>query len=490
VTSQGQRFRRRSLRRGYKVEEVDTFLDRVEATLNGQRADPPVRANEVHEVVFRVKFGGYDEWQVDLHLDRVERQLAELEPDAAVNHSMPSDRGFDRMPVPERGPGGPSGRDDRMMPDRSGFDRPGGDRPGFDRPGLDRPGFDRPVAPGVPMSAASGPMPGGRPAPGAGGPPGSPGAGVPVAGMPSAGMPPLPNRPAPGGNAPTTNFQRYDDRGEPTEAPYGPPPGSYPPPGYRNATFGGAPSFGGGPDQPRPDRPGPDQQRPDRPGPDQQRPDRPGPDQQRPDRPGPDLQRPDRPGPDPQRPDQGRPGPGGYGPQDRGIHADRTAEMRLPPPPGVNPRDGGPGAGSRDGGAYGSPVGQPGPGNLPNRPPVPGGFGGPGGQPGPGQGPSQSGPGGPGGVGPNQPAGPPLPPEAQHVDQLRRTFQPRRFGSGYDRAEVDNLFEGILATFAGRGRPVGDAELDPHRFNLVPGGYYEDEVDDALRQVRDMLRRR
>jgi DivIVA domain-containing protein len=83
-----------------------------------------------------------------------------------------------------------------------------------------------------------------------------------------------------------------------------------------------------------------------------------------------------------------------------------------------------------------------------------------------------------------------MPPEAQHVDQLRRTFQPRRFGSGYDRAEVDNLFEGILATFSGRGRPVGDAELDPHRFNLVPGGYYEDEVDEALRQVRDMLRRR
>jgi DivIVA domain-containing protein len=76
------------------------------------------------------------------------------------------------------------------------------------------------------------------------------------------------------------------------------------------------------------------------------------------------------------------------------------------------------------------------------------------------------------------------------VDQLRRTFQPRRFGSGYDRAAVDDLFEGILATFSGRGRPVADAQLDPRRFNLVPGGYYEDEVDEALRQVRDMLRRR
>ena len=64
--------------RRYKVDEVDSFLDRVEATLNG---DPGahVGAQEVHDVVFRVRFGGYDEWQVDLHLDRVERQLAEME---------------------------------------------------------------------------------------------------------------------------------------------------------------------------------------------------------------------------------------------------------------------------------------------------------------------------------------------------------------------------------------------------------------------------
>ena len=79
MTSQGQRFRRRALRRGYKVDEVDNFLDRVEATLAGEQVGPPVGAQEVHDVVFRVRFGGYDEWQVDLHLDRVERQLAEFE---------------------------------------------------------------------------------------------------------------------------------------------------------------------------------------------------------------------------------------------------------------------------------------------------------------------------------------------------------------------------------------------------------------------------
>src|SRR5215213_9852939 len=107
VTSQGQRFRRRALRRGYKVDEVDSFLDRVEATLAGEQIGPPVGAQEVHDVVFRVRFGGYDEWQVDLHLDRVERQLAEFEdrggraPDARMTpermqpepmRGMPGDR--------------------------------------------------------------------------------------------------------------------------------------------------------------------------------------------------------------------------------------------------------------------------------------------------------------------------------------------------------------------------------------------------------------
>ena len=76
MTSQGQRFRRRALRRGYKVDEVDNFLDRVEATLAGDSLGAPVSAQEVHDVVFRVRFGGYDEWQVDLHLDRVERRSA------------------------------------------------------------------------------------------------------------------------------------------------------------------------------------------------------------------------------------------------------------------------------------------------------------------------------------------------------------------------------------------------------------------------------
>jgi DivIVA domain-containing protein len=95
VTSQGQRFRRRALRRGYKVDEVDAFLDRVEATLAGDPIGAPVTAQEVHDVVFRVRFGGYDEWQVDLHLDRVERQLGDMEERGGA-FVRPSDSGMGR----------------------------------------------------------------------------------------------------------------------------------------------------------------------------------------------------------------------------------------------------------------------------------------------------------------------------------------------------------------------------------------------------------
>jgi hypothetical protein len=78
----------------------------------------------------------------------------------------------------------------------------------------------------------------------------------------------------------------------------------------------------------------------------------------------------------------------------------------------------------------------------------------------------------------------------QRVDQLRRTFQLRRFGSGYDPAQVDRLFDGVLSSLAGHSGSPSDAELDPAQFSLVPGGYYEAEVDAALREVRDIVRRR
>jgi DivIVA domain-containing protein len=298
VTSQGQRFRRRALRRGYKVDEVDSFLDRVEATLAGDPLGAPVSAQEVHDVVFRVRFGGYDEWQVDLHLDRVERQLGELEERG----------GFGRGP--ERG-----------VPERMG-------PPMHDRMG--------PPLPPRPMS----PMP------------------------------------APMGPPQQDPYGRYDQ------------------------------SFGGGYDDPRGyDRPTP------------------------------------------------------YDAFEPGRHGkmDMTAEIRLPDREAMM----GPGPGMGGGPPMGPPGGMSAPGGPPlGGPPL----------------------GGPSGV----PAG-----DLQRIDMLRRTFQPRRFGSGYDPVQVDRLFEGIITAMAGRGpMPISEAEIDTARFGLVPGGYFEAEVDAALKEVRDILRRR
>jgi DivIVA domain-containing protein len=352
VTSQGQRFRRRALRRGYKVDEVDAFLDRVEATLGGQPLDAPVSAQEVHDVVFRVRFGGYDEWQVDLHLDRVERQLAEAAP------HLPA---YGRMPEPDRiGP-----PDRHGPPDRMGFP-------------------DRPP----PMAGGPGAIPGPVPAPG------------------PALMPhhlPAPGRPAAAAPA-----------GYP-----GPEPGYGP---YDEPTYGGY----DGPPAPR----------------------------------------------GPERPEL----------------SDATSEMRFGDPGGPpigavagrpEPGPGGPGPGGPGPGGPGGPGGPRGPAPYPTAPPpmsVPppgqltGGYGG------------GFDPGGYGGA----PSG-----DLQRLDEMRRTFQPRRFGSGYDRGQVDRLFEEVMAGVAGHGPiPVSETELDPRRFDLVPGGYFEREVDAALHELRDILRRR
>lgn len=321
MASQGQRFRRKALRRGYKVDEVDNFLDRVEATLSGAPGGAPVASHEVHDVVFRVRFGGYDEWQVDLHLDRVERQIAEFEERGGVARG-PDPRMGDRSgpPADRFGPPDRMGPPDRIPPMRD----------------------DR----GMP------PMP-----------------------------PPLPPRPMPAqAGPPHDQYGRYD---EPAGA------------------------FGGGHEGPRGGYDGP---------------------------PVPAGR-------------AGPPGPGGFGPDDRfngfdpGRHGkpDMTAEMRMPD---RDPRmvGRGPGMGA-------PPMGGP---------PMGGGGG-----------------------------------DLQRVDHIRRSFQVRRFGSGYDPDQVNRLFDEILGAMSGRGpMPVNVADLDNTRFGLVPGGYFEAEVDAALREVQDILRRR
>ncbi|MEV0561296.1 DivIVA domain-containing protein [Dactylosporangium sp. NPDC050588] len=345
--SQGQRFRRRALRRGYKVDEVDSFLDRVEATLSGDPMGAPVSAQEVHDVVFRVRFGGYDEWQVDLHLDRVERQLAELEERGGGGFGRALDsrggemRSGEMRMAPERMP-------ERMQPERMG------------PPPMERMQPERMGPP--PMERMQpermGPPPMERMQPERMGPP------------PMAPPPPLPPRPAPTPAGPPRdpNYGRYDE-----------------------PTYGGAFDDDRGYEAPRQPR------------------------------------------------------------------ADMTAEIRMdrdrPEPAtygGAPDRDRDPYGGGPDRDPYGEPYGGP-----PQAAPVQ----------------HQS-------------------TEVARIDQLRRTFQLRRFGSGYDRAQVDRLFEGVMASLSGRGGPLTDGDLDPSHFNLVPGGYFEAEVDAALKEVRDLVMRR
>ncbi|GAA3742644.1 DivIVA domain-containing protein [Micromonospora maritima] len=390
MASQGQRFRRKALRRGYKVDEVDAFLDRVEATLAGQPVGAPVASQEVHDVVFRVRFNGYDEWQVDLHLDRVERQLAELEERSGapggrggdprmadrLGPPMRDDRGLSPVPQPPMPP--------RQMPAQAG---PPADRYGnrYDEPtgafagGYDAPrgGYDAPRGPGGP-----GPM--------------GPGAPLGHGGPPPRGLPP-----GPGGYGPDNGPGGYGpDNG----------PGGY-----------------GGPDS----------------------------------------------------------GPGGYGPDERfdgfeaGRHgrADMTAEIRMPERDLRDLRGRGPaGPPALPQQGYGAP--EP-------------GYGPP--DQGYGPGPSMTGPPlvGPPAAGPPM-VGPPMagPPgsDLYRVDQIRRSFQVRRFGSGYDPDQVDRFFETLLGGMQGRNpMPVNPKDLDTLRFGLVPGGYFEAEVDAALKDVQDIL---
>jgi len=354
VTTQGgQRFRRRALRRGYKADEVDDFLARAEATVNGEPVDEVVTAKQVHDVVFRVRFGGYDEWQVDVYLDRLERQLTTLEEQSGIPapaRSGPSRRreesGFgqgDRGLSPDWGLGPDPGEApaDYGPGRRARFDRefPEPEHPRPDR-GM-RPEMEDPRYPRHDESPMSR-RPPDRPMPPAAAPP------RPVQG--AVPMPPPPRQmPPPPAAAP------------PPMPPRPPAPGRTPPPSH------GMPPMRAEPDHAM------TQHIP--------------------------------------------PIPGGYEPGRHGK-LDMTSEIR----------------------AVDSPF---------------------------------------------------KPEDTHRLEQLRRTFQIRRFGSGYDRTQVDRLFDAIGATMVGRSAVrVTDGELDPGQFSLVPGGYFEAEVDTALREVRELFTRR
>jgi DivIVA domain-containing protein len=673
VASHGDRFRRRALSRGYKVDEVDAFLDRVEATLAGEPVGSPVSADEVDDVVFRVRFGGYDEWQVDVYLDRVARQLAELEergvlgtapapdygkPDAAATappaqqaagarrapeaqatqvipaatqaipaHDMMAAREMaPPPPAPEpvgRGRGAaraaaapkdPDGFGDLRGDDDEGFgflagppgddyDDPFAKRGGADQglgakrggagqdfggrggqdfgrgqgdfgpPGDDfgrgqgdfgppRDDFgsgqgDFSPGPGqgdfgrdefaAPRGGANGFGPRGGPEPGVygndfGGPRGpepvrgdfaSPAQAGPHAGPVPHGATeqlPLQSDPGRGGFAPNDNTPG----GYGNDAPggYGQAPGRRPVPdpapgfgaayddefgdtGNRRAAVPQQPPMPQGPmghqgppsgSIPQAGRYGQPEPEPMPPAaPTQAIPQNlvPGMGQQGP------MSRPEPQQSDPYGAPRGREYGQGFGPQgqqqeDTGYG--RRAAAPSPPMQGGYDR----GTQHEPTGGFGPPAGPPpGPadgGFTPPPGPAEGGFGGPATRgaatppdfgrrnPYEGRGAFEA----PGRHGREEMTtemrasdSPFTPDDVQRLEQLRRAFQPRRFGSGYDPGQVDQMFDAVSAAMTGRNPvPLSDRELDTSQFSLVQGGYFEAEVDSALREVREMFARR
>ena len=75
---QGPLFTPVRLREGYNMEQVDDFVDRVMATVNGLPVDRPVTPREIRKVKFTpVRLTeGYDVEEVDNFLDEAEGWLS------------------------------------------------------------------------------------------------------------------------------------------------------------------------------------------------------------------------------------------------------------------------------------------------------------------------------------------------------------------------------------------------------------------------------
>ncbi|GAA4938641.1 hypothetical protein GCM10023224_19870 [Streptomonospora halophila] len=104
------------LRPGYNEEDVDAFLDRVEATLaglhGGPRNAPPMTAEEVDGAKFRTTrlSPGYDEDEVDAFLDVISAELrrhglVRASETAWPGPAGPYGQGPQQGPYPPHGPG-------------------------------------------------------------------------------------------------------------------------------------------------------------------------------------------------------------------------------------------------------------------------------------------------------------------------------------------------------------------------------------------------
>lgn len=70
-------FARVRWREGYDMTEVDTFVERLMATVEGRPVDRPVTADEIQQVIFRsVRLTeGYSMEEVDTFLEQAENLL-------------------------------------------------------------------------------------------------------------------------------------------------------------------------------------------------------------------------------------------------------------------------------------------------------------------------------------------------------------------------------------------------------------------------------
>ena len=91
------------LRRGYERDDVDDFVDRVLAALDGQGE---VSVEQVRRAPFRPKRGGYREDAVDDAMDRVVEHLMEVRRQAGRRPEPPLPQRAYRQPRPEADPAG------------------------------------------------------------------------------------------------------------------------------------------------------------------------------------------------------------------------------------------------------------------------------------------------------------------------------------------------------------------------------------------------
>jgi DivIVA domain-containing protein len=70
-------FTRVRWREGYDITQVDTFLERLMATVEGRYVERPVTPDEIHQVIFTpVRLThGYAVEEVDAFLDQAEKLL-------------------------------------------------------------------------------------------------------------------------------------------------------------------------------------------------------------------------------------------------------------------------------------------------------------------------------------------------------------------------------------------------------------------------------